>query len=1040
MPPTLTLGQVAAELNADSLRVLKAAKKHMIGDAPTQEQIQILKREISGYYDLSDRDIRALEDFVNSEGAQEVLKETLPVIDYLGENEFESYLNLVAGRLFEGITDEELKNKVRPETLRETIINLGVITVYRNSTAAPEYEQKIPLHLLKFDRAIGRSVIKNQFVKTLETIVLASFDDFDTARETVRGKYQGMLEESRDTGLESAIQDAYRESNDMLNFGVSLWRRSYGSGTNLTMHQIVRIYTILRDNVDRIACNDVTKSGKTYVSVVSKGLYDEKLLEKEGRKAKMLLIANNEAVEDIWTEDNINPLMDSLKLPRQKIARITSQNLGSLLDYDIITVNYEKLSISPETERNRYLQAILSILPNADLTVVDEFHRLKNIEANRTRASIEIIEGTKGKKFLMLSATDMPTRPEDIGFALYMFNPDKYGYYATIPFDYEQDPFAIMNVRNSGRWFSITREEIKIIFGLPDLISGMPELGIENPYYFELSEKDAREYLEIWKDDSMNVSKIHPLGVNLLQASMSEIERICTEIRSHDPEAQIAIYSHYVEGFSEEMKERLERIFPNEVGMITGLEKSIERRMEEADRFRNAIVRISVNSTATASESINLTAGQRNIYIIKAQPPITSGNEEQITGRFYGKGQEGTVAEMEMIPRSNSLNEAMQEEKERREQEGITFRKSWRPGTVFEDTYAMRQERRELIDRMKRGLPIENLIHIANIPEESEEERAYPTLIPRERESTTNDQFNNGLKRVVNFIGKPVDSLAGSRLREYLIESYSRKDWDATSSADTNRAISEVIEAIERETGRAMNDILDWGSGPACLARITRRAVKNLDALEEMIEIGKARALEMGIYNKESIDDYFAVGNARSMPFADASFDFVCSSYSLQYNAQGYQHRRDAEEILKETNRVMRDNAYGAFALPNQATTQDDIKALTKELLPRYGFKAMFSDYITGHAVNPETNRENKVFHGFYLIVYQKEKDIDYSGLIGEDDIFIFAPYKKMGIGGIREVQLGCGSPQSYKREKIAANIFKASGADLADILKQAMA
>jgi len=169
----------------------------------------------------------------------------------------------------------------------------------------------------------------------------------------------------------------------------------------------------------------------------------------------------------------------------------------------------------------------------------------------------------------------------------------------------------------------------------------------------------------------------------------------------------------------------------------------------------------------------------------------------------------------------------------------------------------------------------------------------------------------------------------------------------------------------------------------------------------------------------------FVKGDAREMPFDPKSFDIVSSSYAIQYNAQGYQHRRDIEEILLQTNKVLKDEGYGILALPNQATSQEDIDALTESLLPRYGFEVKFADYITGHAIKETTGRENRVFQGFFLVVYQKKDNHTY--LQGEGDVFVFSPYKKLGIGGIREIEMQKKGAQNYKTSKIPAETFKTS-------------
>ncbi len=832
----------------------------------------------------------------------------------------------------------------------------------------------------------------------------------------------------QEVDLERIIDDAYMDTRRIIEFGRHLSKQSDGI-LRPKPHQIVRIHEAVRNGKKRMLCADTTSAGKTLTAVADKGLLDEDFKEKKGRKAKALVIAPNQAVDSAWTNTEINKYTGAMQLPKQTSIKIERGNLDSLAQYDFILVNYDKLSIEDsEAKVNKYLRAIVDVLPLVDMVIVDECHNLKNIQSNRSRAFRQIVEKTKGKYFLMLSASPIPNRLEDAGFLLYMLDPVRYKHYADNPFDYAADRYSIMNAMNSGAWFTFSREDVKALFGLPELYFGDESLGIESAHRFELSEEAAIRYFREWKRDAGGISKIAKLSRILLESEFDEIIRLCNLIKEKDPEAQAAVYSFYKEGFTEELAARLNAKFGSRsAGTITGDEKDMGKRMAMANRFRKGKVDFLVNTIKTVSESISLITHDRPSYLIFAEPPIVPANYDQAIGRLYRISQSAPVTILEMIPTSAILNEWMAAEKERRiVEEGIRFRKSWRPGTIFEDKYRMRQEKNELLYRVLNALNIEDLIEIANVSEGGDDEaHGYITIPPKpEREETTNEKFNEGLKKVRKCIGRPLEELVNSNDSTYLVDSYSRKDWDTTSSADTNKAIAKIIYTLREETGRPLKDILDWGCGTACLARTMKEKVHNLDAMSEMIEVGKDKCEELGIYDGK-VDDYFHIANAREMScFKDKTFDVIVSSYSLQYNAQGWEHRRDMEEIIAETNRILKDNGYGIFALANQATSASDIKAITEELLPMYGFEVILSDYVTGHAIREETGRENKVFQGVHLIVYQKKEDK--KGLQGEDTkIFIYSPYKQIGIGGVREKEMLRQENRGYKRNKNPATSFK---------------
>lgn len=854
-----------------------------------------------------------------------------------------------------------------------------------------------------------------------------------------------------EANIQQALDEAYQESSKIVEWGGSLWERARGE-VKPRMHQLIRIHEAVRNRRKRILCADTTSAGKTLTAVAIKGLLDQENLKKKGRNAKALVIAPKQAIGSAWTAkspwmgdenelvDEINRYARHLGLPHQNPVVVGPNNLDKILKYDFILVNYGKFSLTDTDEKeNPYLSAIMPLLPQIDLVIVDECHNLKNIYANRARAFKELIERTKDKNFVMLSASPIPNRLRDAGFLLYMLDPDRYSHYANNPFVYAEDRYSIKNTMNSGAWFSLTREDIKDLFNLPELRFGVPNLGIENPHKFQISDDDARRYFEAWQQDTNNVSKIAPLSRVLLESEFSEIESLCEKILETEPNAQFSIYSFYKTGFSNELRARLDPLFDGKVAAITG-DISVNERLEKAAQFSKGDLRAIINTIQTVSESISLITYDRPVYLIFAEPPYVPANYDQAIGRFYRKGQEAPVTVIEMIPQSTILNQWMQVEKDQRETQGIRYRKSWRPGTIFEDKHLIRKDKMVAFNRVNRANAIDDLIEIVDLAEGSENEKAFRTL-PQKPETTenTNKRFNEGLKRVRRFIGYPVERLRDSTVRSHLVDSYASEDWETTSSADTNKAITEAITAIEEETGRSLGSILDWGCGTACLARILRRPIQNLDAIDDMIEIGKEKCRELAIYNPATIDDYFHVGNAKEMPFTDRQFAVVSSSYAIQYNAQGYEHRRDIEKILLETNRVLKDQGYGILALANQVTTPEDIEAFTNVLLPRYGFNVIYKNYITGHAINPDSGREKKVFQGFFLLVYQKTEDKN--ELQGGDGTFIFSPYKKLGIGGLKEVKFeqAC-AKTGYKRDKIPASTFKTSDhSPLSDGIKEAI-
>jgi len=183
----------ANEWEVNILALLKLAKNNGIGHAPSEHQISILRRKLSGYYDLSDLEIRTLSDFLKTEKAQSILKDVGPVIDSLDGGEQNKLLTYIAERLYAVMEDSDLKKKIKPEAIRETVMNLGVITLYRSSATSPDEEEKIPpAHLLKVDKDIAKKVIKRYLTRVLEKA-----RDIEEANKLLRIKYEELKQYAR---------------------------------------------------------------------------------------------------------------------------------------------------------------------------------------------------------------------------------------------------------------------------------------------------------------------------------------------------------------------------------------------------------------------------------------------------------------------------------------------------------------------------------------------------------------------------------------------------------------------------------------------------------------------------------------------------------------------------------------------------------------------------------------------------------------------------------------------------------------------------
>jgi SAM-dependent methyltransferase len=126
---------------------------------------------------------------------------------------------------------------------------------------------------------------------------------------------------------------------------------------------------------------------------------------------------------------------------------------------------------------------------------------------------------------------------------------------------------------------------------------------------------------------------------------------------------------------------------------------------------------------------------------------------------------------------------------------------------------------------------------------------------------------------------------------------------DYAAIGTTLQIVGETLaEAADVRAGEAVLDVAA-GNGNASLAAARRyAAVTSTDYVRELLDKGRARALA------EDLSVQFQLADAEALPFADASFDVVLSTFGVMFTPD---HARAANEML----RVLRPG--GRIALAN---------------------------------------------------------------------------------------------------------------------------
>lgn len=1051
----ISLAELSKVLGIKVTDLIKAADRIRLEDIEDEDDVERLIAE-AGILDVEDNKAREISEFLETPQAKKILKKYLPQMPSLPPEKHDDYVGFVSKELY-GLLPDERKPGFSPGMIKQTIFNLGVVDVYRGSVN-PEEETPPPAELFRFDKGIANSVVKNYALRKIQRVRINSIDDFEIAKKVAEKSLEEILSELGEKdikGLESV--NLYVNLNNLISYGKEIWANLRPKfGIRPRMHQIVRMYEAVKNGKKRMIIDDTTSAGKTLTSVAIKCLLDKGDDCGSSRPSRALVLAPNQALGYAWSQEEINRYAEALRLPNQDIIHVSSrEDLAKIQDQDIILMGYSKLSQGSDREKNEFLDTILETIDNVDMVIIDECHNLKNINAERTKAARPIIEATKDKRVLLLSATTIPNKIQDAGFLLYMLDPVKFRYYADHPFVYEADRYSIANAFNSGKWFCFERKDAKETFNLPDLEMGIEELSIDAVHKFDIDPQFVEKYVDTWKKETDAFSAYHALRRIMLESEMDELENVCKRIREKDNDAQILIFSTLQKGFAKPLEERLQKTFEkDEIDIInseetarSSTEATVDERLRIAREFREGKKKILINSTGTVSESISFVSGKKDVYLIFAEPQLVPANYDQTVGRPYRYGQEGRVHVVEMMPTSPDLYSKLRKAHEELSQD-LNFRATWQPTTVFEDARNIRDEKIKARDLVKAALPLGHLAEVANMEQVDMSNAASLNSVRRfnTKEKSPNKRLLEGTKAVNPHVGGVYDDLLKDKRRLLLVESYDDPDWIKTSSGDANRAMNALLRTLSGSEEDYMSaKVLDWGNGTACLARIAKEDGKTgiycLDNMKEMYEKARIKCLEQGVYTEDMIDDFLMIGDARDMPFEDESFDFVTSSHALQYNAQGFDRKRDIETILLETNRVLKKRGYGILVLPNQATSSKDLKNM-KQLIKEYGFEEWMVKHIEGHGYNEETKKKNKASSYHILVFRKKENRYNLVERENNQDVFVYNKKKPMIIGGYTFTCFGESrkrSPKDRSKEVIATEFRLESGEDMLEYIKNKM-
>lgn len=807
------------------------------------------------------------------------------------------------------------------------------------------------------------------------------------------------------------------------------------SDYDLFFHQTNRIYEAIkkkdkaiRQGPSRLLCGDATGAGKTLTAVYIKVMFDEM----QGKMGKAIVFApgqtmgsvwsqeTQQTISSVWSQETIDDYLTALHIPKklqkQEVAIIEKYKDFEKINGNtgFIVINYDKMGMDKDFTKNRYWQRVMELCESVDMTIFDESHRLKNYTTNSAKAFSRIIDKTKDKRAILLTATPCPNRLRDVGFLLYMLNPDKkrFTIYKDQPFIYANDISAIRDVMLSGQWFILPKQAVERIFNLPKIHKPQRPSDFT---YVDLSQEEVMAYFNTWRPSAKIGKKLNPLRRILMQSKIRELERIVRSFANE--EQQTIVYTALKRGIVGPIKRELEKIYGKGNVCIVDGDTKLSDKLRLANEFRRGKYR-AITMTGVISEGINLSCGDKRVDIIITEPTLTHARYDQIIGRLHRDGQRKDVYVHILLGRSPHLEQLMRAEISKLEKEyDVKFRSNWEPTFVDFDSYSIAVSKQMIFEgAIRRALPLpKNVLDLMDVDESTQ-----PKEISRVYKSMVNlKEFEDLARKKAEeqYFGRYINICAPFKGKKYneknllpMVKDYLNKEiWMNSSDAESVRVIVRIIGELEKSHNAKYKGIVDLGSGPGCLGIILNedsldKKVDCVDGMSAMIKLGKkfCKGIDTISFYKRYIWDTRLKAH---------NYDIVTCSNALHDNDQ--KKDRDIERTIIEANRLLKPDRY--FILSIIPTTKEtDMRNLGKAL-ERYNFDVEYNNAIQVIGTDEDSGR--KRVYKIPIIVGRKT---DHTPLeLQGDALKIYFPPEHKATGGRRGTYIFSPAKEKQLRKHI---------------------
>jgi len=695
----------------------------------------------------------------------------------------------------------------------------------------------------------------------------------------------------------------------------------------------------------RILIRDSAGAGKTAPAVKAK--YGLEQLFYDGQKIVTLVVCPS-YVASSW-KHKINEYTegdkDRVKIITSKNRETEIENLRDLLKEgkipDFIVVSYEAIfrgmkyqsdslvdidhqnGENGDEEEDKLSTRLLEYARESQrplFLILDEPQHIKNPKAFRSQAVREL--ALNADHIAALSGTIFPDSLDDIYELMSLFDNKNYPTAKDADQKYLDDPRLIrLFLQRFGKQPVIdVKDEIEInhqpsvsfelsdaekdIYNLirsTDMSSGekytilriaATDVRLVDPRTYRGSDKVKEKLEKVFEGHLDLFDKVRDC------TRYRELDKLVEEINKKGEKA--IIFSVFREGVTEELEKRYAQYGTCRIdGTVEseGNGKLSPRDIQRLEFQTNPDKKIMIATINSLREGQDIQAANNVIFV---NEDVSPGFNDQAIGRAARKGQTKPVSVYKLRACSTiDFGIAAAEAEKRR---GIE---------MIDKGFSLTQDQKDLL---KRGKVDNSFIkQYLQHPE---------TLL----QTMFRDMTNRGARRNIEYLNK------GDNARLYA-ENYNY-NWDKSYSGQTARLIKGLVDELEK-SGEVLGDVIDLGSGPATVSRVTKKRSLCVDINKYQLEFGKLEAAKLGI----EIDS--AVGNIedlKTLGVDDQSFDLAVMSLVLHYgNAEDGSRTR----MLLEANRVLRPGGYFVLTLPTNRVADDSSRRDLERGLTILGFEMM---------------------------------------------------------------------------------------------------